>query len=110
LLAAILDQLAGAEAEAEGAEAAAGVDGGQLPVVADQDDLGPGLVGVLEERVSFRLPSIPASSTTSTVRLSSCSRPRSRSASSRSQVATSSNPSVSRPTVAIPVGAQARSR
>jgi hypothetical protein len=48
-LAAVLGQLAGAESEAEGAEAAAGVDGGQLLVVADQDDLGPGLLGVLKE-------------------------------------------------------------
>jgi hypothetical protein len=31
----VYGQLAGAEAEPEGAEAAAGVDGGQLPVVAD---------------------------------------------------------------------------
>ena len=49
VLAAVLDQLAGAEAEPEGAEAAAGVDGGQLPVIADQHHLGLGLVGVLEE-------------------------------------------------------------
>ena len=40
LLAAVLGQLAGAEAEAEGAEAAAGVDRGQLPVIADQHHLG----------------------------------------------------------------------
>jgi hypothetical protein len=39
-LAAVLGELAGAEADAEGAEAAAGVDRGQLPVVADQDHLG----------------------------------------------------------------------
>ena len=31
----VLGQLAGAEAQAEGAEAAAGLDGGELPVVAD---------------------------------------------------------------------------
>jgi hypothetical protein len=49
LLAAVLDQLRGAEAEAEGAEAAAGIDGGQLPVIADQDHLGLGVLGVLQE-------------------------------------------------------------
>ena len=49
VLAAVLGQLAGAEAETEGAEAAAGVDRGQLPVIADQHHLGPGLLGVLEE-------------------------------------------------------------
>ena len=49
LLAAVLDQLGGAEAEPEGAEAAAGVDRGQLPVIADQDHLGLGLLGVLEQ-------------------------------------------------------------
>jgi hypothetical protein len=49
VLAAVLGQLAGAEAEAEGAEAAAGVDWGQLPVIADQDHLGLGLVCVLQE-------------------------------------------------------------
>jgi hypothetical protein len=49
VLAAVLGQLAGAEAEAEGAEAAAGVDGGQLPVIADQHHLGPGLLSVVEE-------------------------------------------------------------
>jgi len=52
-LAAVLDQLAGAEAEPEGAEPAAGVDRGQLPVVADQDHLGLGLVGVLEQAVQL---------------------------------------------------------
>jgi hypothetical protein len=49
LLAPVLHELGGAEAEAEGAEAAAGVDGGQLPVITDQDHLGLGVVGVLEE-------------------------------------------------------------
>jgi hypothetical protein len=49
VLAAVLDQLAGAEAEPEGAEPATGVDRRQLPVIADQDHLGLGLVGVLEE-------------------------------------------------------------
>jgi hypothetical protein len=49
LLPAVLGQLRGAEAEAEGAEAAAGVDRGQLPVIAHQHHLGLGLLGVLEE-------------------------------------------------------------
>jgi hypothetical protein len=49
LLAAVLGQLAGAQPQPQAAEAAAGLDGGQLPVVADQDDLGPGPVGVVEE-------------------------------------------------------------
>jgi hypothetical protein len=47
-LAAVLNQLRGAEAEPQGAEAAAGIDRCQLPVIADQDHLGLGLVGVLE--------------------------------------------------------------
>ena len=49
VLAAVLGELAGAEAEAEGAEAAAGVDGGQLPVIADQHYLHAGLLGVVQE-------------------------------------------------------------
>jgi hypothetical protein len=49
VLAAVLGQFGGAEAKAEGAEAAAGVDRGQLPVVADQDHLALRLVGVLEQ-------------------------------------------------------------
>jgi hypothetical protein len=49
VLAAVLGELAGAETQAEGTEAAAGVDRGQLPVIADQDHLGPGLLGVLQE-------------------------------------------------------------
>jgi hypothetical protein len=49
VLAAVLGQLARAEAETEGAEATTGVDRGQLPVIADQHHLGPGLLGVLEE-------------------------------------------------------------
>jgi hypothetical protein len=48
-LAAILDEFRGAEAEPQGAEAAAGGDRGQLPVIADQDDLGLGLVGMVEQ-------------------------------------------------------------
>ena len=75
LLAPVLDQLRGAEAQAEGAEAATGVDRGQLPVVADQHHLSPGLLGVVEEGASLRLPSMPASSTTSTVCPSKASRP-----------------------------------
>jgi hypothetical protein len=49
LLAAILGQLRGAQAQAEGAEAAAGVDRRQLPVIADQHHLGLRLVGVVEQ-------------------------------------------------------------
>jgi len=49
LLAAVLHQLRRSQAEAEGAEAAAGVDRRQLPVIPDQDHLGPGLLGVLEQ-------------------------------------------------------------
>jgi hypothetical protein len=49
LLASVLHQLRGAEAEPQGTEAAAGVDGRQLPVIPDQDDLGLGLLGVLEQ-------------------------------------------------------------
>jgi hypothetical protein len=94
----------------QGAEAAAGVDGGQLPVVADQHHLRPSMLAWSRRRVSLREPSMPASSTTSTVRRSSQSCPRLRSASSRSQVATSSNPSDSNETVAMPVGALARGR
>ncbi|HXQ55693.1 MAG TPA: hypothetical protein VOA19_07825 [Actinomycetes bacterium] len=49
LLAAVLGQLRGAEAEAEGAEAAAGVDRRQLPVITDQHHLGLRMFSVLEE-------------------------------------------------------------
>jgi hypothetical protein len=49
VLPSVLRELAGAEAEAEGAEAAAGVDRGQLPVITDQDQLGLDLLGVLEQ-------------------------------------------------------------
>jgi hypothetical protein len=49
LLAAVLNELRGAESEPQGAEAPAGVDRRQLPVIADQDHLGLGLVGVLEQ-------------------------------------------------------------
>ena len=42
LLAAVLGQLAGPEADPEGAKAAVGVDRGQLPVITDQDHLGAG--------------------------------------------------------------------
>jgi hypothetical protein len=49
VLAAVLGQLAGAEAVAEGAEAATGVDGGQLPVIPDQHHLGLRLLGVIQQ-------------------------------------------------------------
>src|SRR4029453_11303756 len=45
----VLDQLAGTEAKPESAEAAASVDRRQLPVIPDQDHLGPGSFGVLEQ-------------------------------------------------------------
>jgi hypothetical protein len=48
-LPAVLGQLAGAKAEAEGAEAAAGVDRRQLPVIADQHDLRLRPLGVLQQ-------------------------------------------------------------
>jgi hypothetical protein len=49
LLAAVLGQLAGADSEPEGAEAAPGVDRRQLPVITDQHHLCPGLLGMVEE-------------------------------------------------------------
>jgi hypothetical protein len=49
LLAAVLGQLRGAKAVAEGTEPAAGVDRRQLPVIANQHHLGLGLLGVLEQ-------------------------------------------------------------
>ena len=49
LLAAILGQLAGAQPQPQPAEAAAGLDGGQLPVVAHQHHLCPSLLGVVKE-------------------------------------------------------------
>jgi hypothetical protein len=49
LLPPVLSQLRGAEAKPQGAEAAAGIDRRQLPIIADQHDLGLGLVGVVEE-------------------------------------------------------------
>jgi hypothetical protein len=49
LLAAVLSQLARPQAQAQPAEAATGLDRGQLPVVAHQDDLGAGSLGVVEE-------------------------------------------------------------
>ena len=48
-LPAVDGQLGGAEAEAEGAEAAAGGDGGELAVVADQHHLGPRPLGMAEQ-------------------------------------------------------------
>jgi hypothetical protein len=49
-LPAVHRQLRGAQPPPEGTEPAAGVDRGELPVVADQDDLAAGLVGVVEQR------------------------------------------------------------
>src|SRR4029450_7063337 len=49
LLAPVLDQLGGAEAEPQGAEAATGIDRRQRPVIADQHPLGPGPVGMLKQ-------------------------------------------------------------
>jgi hypothetical protein len=49
LLAAVLSQLGGAEAEAEGAEAAAGVDRRQLPVIPNQHHLRASVLGVVQE-------------------------------------------------------------
>jgi hypothetical protein len=46
---AVLGQLAGAQPQPQAAEAAAGLDGGQLPVVADQHHLCPRLLGVVED-------------------------------------------------------------
>jgi hypothetical protein len=43
VLAPVLGQLGGAQAEPRGAEPAAGIDRRQLPVIADQDHLGLGL-------------------------------------------------------------------
>src|SRR6266540_3694377 len=53
LLAVVAAEFAGAEAEAQGAEAAAGVDGGELFVVADHDELGVGAAGVGEQAGEF---------------------------------------------------------
>jgi hypothetical protein len=75
VLAAVLGEFAGAEAGAEGAEAAAGIDRRQLPVIAEQDHLGLGLLGMLKQPGQLAAASMPASSTTSTVRPFSCSRP-----------------------------------
>jgi hypothetical protein len=49
LLAVVAAQLAGTQAEAEGAERAAGVDGSELPVVADHDHLASGPLGMMQE-------------------------------------------------------------
>src|SRR6266540_892325 len=53
LLAVVAAELAGAEALAEGAEGAAGVNGGELFVVADHDELGVGAAGVGEQAGEF---------------------------------------------------------
>jgi hypothetical protein len=47
VLAPVLGRFRGAEPQAEGAEAAAGVDRRQLPVIPDQDYLGLRLLGML---------------------------------------------------------------
>jgi hypothetical protein len=49
VLPSVLHELTGSEAEPEGAEAAASIDRGQLPVITDQHHLGLGLVGVLKQ-------------------------------------------------------------
>jgi hypothetical protein len=49
VLPAVLGQLGGAEAEPQSAEAAAGVDRRQLPVIPDQHHLGLGPVGMLKQ-------------------------------------------------------------
>jgi hypothetical protein len=49
VLPSVLDQFAGAEAEPQGAEAAASVDRRQLPVITDQHHLRPGLLRVVEQ-------------------------------------------------------------
>jgi hypothetical protein len=60
-------QLGSAEAEAEGAEGTTGIDGGQLPVVADHDHLASGPIGSPKSWASFRVPTMAASSTTTTL-------------------------------------------
>jgi hypothetical protein len=110
LLAAVLGQLGGADAEPQGAEAAAGVDRRQLPVIADQHHLGPGLVGVLEQAGQFAAAQhagLIDHQHGAGVQLLVAALELSEQA---AQVATSSNPSPCRLTVAIPVGAVARSR
>jgi hypothetical protein len=49
VLAAVLGEFAGPEAVTKGAEATPGVDRRKLPVIADQDRLGPGPLGVVEQ-------------------------------------------------------------
>jgi hypothetical protein len=55
-LPAVDGQFARPEPQPERAEAAARVDGGELPVVAHQDDLGAGVVGVVEQRAELAGP------------------------------------------------------
>ena len=105
-LPAVDGQLGGAQAEAEGAEAAAGLDGGELAVVADQHHLGPRPLGMAEQGGELaggdhgglvhhqHRSGRPARSGHAW-----------RSSSSRSTVRASVKPSSARPTVAIPVGA-----
>jgi hypothetical protein len=49
VLPSVLHQLTGPQAQSQGAEATASVDRRQLPVIADQHHLGPGLVGVIQQ-------------------------------------------------------------
>ena len=49
VLAAVLHQLAGSQAQSQGAEAAAGINRRQLPVVADQHHLGLRVLGMLKQ-------------------------------------------------------------
>jgi hypothetical protein len=49
LLPPVLDQFRGAQPQAEGPEAATGIDRRQLPVIPNQDHLRPGALGVLQE-------------------------------------------------------------
>jgi hypothetical protein len=107
-LPAIDGEFAGAQPLAEGAEAAAGLDGGELPVVADQRHLGTRPLRIHKEGSELLVVTMAASSTTSTVRSSNSVLRCWRSSSSRSTVRASVKPSSARATVAIPVGAVPR--
>jgi hypothetical protein len=48
-LAVVAPQFGGAQAEAEGAEGATGIDRGQLPVVTDHDHLASGPAGIAQQ-------------------------------------------------------------
>jgi hypothetical protein len=110
LLPPVLRKFRGAQPQAEGAKAATGVDGGQLPVIADQHHLGLCLLGLLKEASELAAAQHAGLVHHQHRPVVQPLPPWSRSASSRSQVATSSNPSASKETVAIPVGAVARGR